>query len=296
MRAADVARLLALSLIWSASFVFIRVLAPVLGPVWVATSRMLLAGSAMVAAFVILRRHLDVAQRWRAYLFVGVLNSSLPFLLFAYAALVLPASYLVILNAALPMFGAVASAIWLGDTLDAKKVQGLVAGAAGVFLVSGAGPVEADAGFALAVAASLGAVLCYALAGVWLKRRGHALEPLAVAGWSQLLGGFALLPLALAVPVHGTITLAVVVNALLLALVCSAAAYVLYFRLIVDIGPTRAMTVTFLMPAFGMLWGRLFLDETITVPMLAGAALIVAGTAAVLRRTSYRVGLRTNER
>src|SRR3982751_2060799 len=85
-------------------------------------------------------------------------------------------------------------------------------------------------------------------------------------------------------PVHGDITSTILVNMLLLALVCSAAAYVLYFRLIADVGPTRAMTVTFLMPAFGMFWGWLFLDETITLPMLAGTALIVAGTAAVVRK------------
>jgi drug/metabolite transporter (DMT)-like permease len=83
MRTADIARLLALAVIWSASFVFIRVLAPVLGPVWVATSRVLVAGIALTAGFVLLRKHVDVARHWRAYLFVGVLNSSLPFLLFA---------------------------------------------------------------------------------------------------------------------------------------------------------------------------------------------------------------------
>jgi drug/metabolite transporter (DMT)-like permease len=259
------------------------VLAPVLGPVWVATSRLLVGGAALALMFIVVRRHLDVVRHFRAYLFVGVLNSSLPFLLFAYAALVLPASYLVILNASLPLFGALASAVWLGEPLNAAKILGLLAGAAGVVLVSRAGPVVPDAAFALAVAASLGAVLCYALAGVWLKRHGETLAPLAVAGWSQLLGGLALWPVAAAVPVTGAITPAIVVDVLLLALVCSAAAYVLYFRLIRDVGPTRAMTVTFLMPAFGMLWGRLLLDETITVPMLAGATLIVAGTAAVLR-------------
>ena len=283
MKPADVARLLLLAIIWSASFVFIRVLAPVLGPVWVATARLMLGGAALVLAFVVLRRHLDVARHWRAYLFVGLLNSALPFLLFAYAALALPASYLVILNAALPLFGAVASAAWLDEPLDSRKMAGLAAGAAGVMLVSRAGPVLPDARFAVAVAASLGAVLCYALAGVWLKRRGAALQPLAVAGWSQLLGGAALVPFAAFAPVHGEITPAIVANVLLLAFMCSAVAYVLYFRLIANVGPTRAMTVTFLMPAFGMLWGRLFLDETITVPMLAGAALIVGGTAAVLR-------------
>ena len=284
MRTADTARLLVLAVIWSASFVFIRVLAPVLGPVWVATSRVLIAGIALTGAFVALRRYLDVALHWREYLFVGVLNSALPFLLFAYAALTLPASYLVILNTALPLFGAIASAIWLAEPLDGRKLAGLVAGAAGVLLVSRAGPVVPDKAFVIAVIASLAAVLCYALAGVWVKRRGHALTPVAMAGWSQLLGGLALLPIAMTMPIHGEITAVIVVNVLLLALLGSAAAYVLYFRLIADVGPTRAMTVTYLMPAFGMLWGFLFLGETITVPMLAGATLIVAGTAAVVRR------------
>ena len=103
-----------------------------------------------------------------------------------------------------------------------------------------------------------------------------------------MLGGLALLPLAAFTPIHGAITAIVAVNVLLLALICSAVAYLLYFRLIADVGPTRAMTVTFLMPAFGMLWAHLLLDETITLPMLAGAALIVAGTAAVLRPRQAR--------
>jgi drug/metabolite transporter (DMT)-like permease len=283
VRPADIARLLALAIIWSASFVFIRVLAPVLGPVWVATGRLLLGGAVLTGVFVVTRTHVDLTRNWRAYLFIGVLNSALPFLLFAYAALTLPASYLVLLNAALPLFGALASAVWLAESLDAAKLLGLVSGAAGVWLVSRAGPIPPDFPFAVAVAASLAAVLCYALAGVWLKRRSRSSAPIAMAGWSQLLGGLALLPLAATAPVRGAITLSIVINLLMLALVCSALAYVLYFRLIADVGPTRAMTVTFLMPAFGMLWGHWFLDETITVPMLVGAALIVAGTAAVLR-------------
>lgn len=283
MRPADVLRLLALAILWSASFVFIRVLAPVLGPVWVATARLLLGGVALVAGFVVLRRYLDVAQHWRSYLFVGLLNSSAPFLLFAYAALALPASYLVILNAVLPLFGAVASALWLDEPLDARKLGGLTTGVVGVMLVSRAGPLAPDATFGLAVAASLAAVACYALAGVWLKRHGSALRPIAVAGWSQLLGGLALLPLAAFTPIRGTVTTPIVVDVLLLALLCSAVAYLLYFRLIADVGPTRAMTVTFLTPALGMLWGHLFLDETITPAMLAGAALIIGGTVAVLR-------------
>jgi drug/metabolite transporter (DMT)-like permease len=280
---ADVARLVALAMIWGASFVFIRVLAPALGPLWVATSRVLVAGGALVAYLVAAGFDAGVRRNWKSYVFVGMLNSALPFLLFAFAAVHLPASYLVILNAATPLFGAVASAIWLGERLTVARQGALIAGAAGVVLVSRAGPVAADAGFALAVAASLGAALCYALAAVWLRKHGAGLKPVAIAGWSQLFAGIVLLPAAMAGPAPATIDAAIVANVLGLALLCSAVAYLLYYRLIADVGPTRALTVTFLMPAFGMAWGAAFLGETITPPMVGGAALIVAGTAMVLR-------------
>ena len=283
MRRPDATRLVALAMIWSLSFVFIRVLAPALGPLWTATSRVLIGGGALVLWFAATGFDADVRRHWRAYLVVGILNSALPFVLFAYAALHLPASYMVILNAALPLFGALASAAWLAEPLTRAKLAGLASGVAGVALVSRAGPVAPDASFALAVAACLAATVCYALAGVWLKKFGSALKPMAVAGWSQLAAAVVLLPLAATTTAPAPWSAAVVANVLGLALLCSAVAYVLYYRLIADVGPTRAMTVTFLMPAFGMLWGALFLAETITLPMIAGCALIVAGTAAVVR-------------
>ncbi|HET9046274.1 MAG TPA: DMT family transporter [Casimicrobiaceae bacterium] len=283
MRPGDLARLTALAIIWSLSFVFLRVIVPALGPMWTATLRVLIAGAALVAWFAVTHLDADVRRNWRAYLFVGALNSALPFVLFAFAAQHLPASYLVILNAATPMFAALAAAAWLGDRLTPVKLAGLALGAAGVTLVSRAGPVTPDATFALAVAASLGAALCYAIAGVWLKRHGAHLKSVAVAGWSQLFASLVLLPGAAATSIPATPTMLVLVDLLALALVCSGVAYLLYYRLIADVGPTRAMTVTFLMPAFGMAWGALFLGERITSPMVAGAAMIIAGTAAVLR-------------
>ena len=131
--------------------------------------------------------------------------------------------------------------------------------------------------------ASLAAALCYALSGVWLKKHGAVLDPIAVAGWSQLFAGVVLAPIAAFAPLPQAIGPVDIANMLALSLLGSAVAYLLYFRLIADVGPTRAMTVTFLMPALGIVWGVMFLGETVTLPMLAGAALIVAGTAAVLR-------------
>ncbi len=283
MRRADTARLVALAAIWGASFIFIRVLAPVLGPVLTALSRVLIAGIALVAYLRATGFDGELARFWRQYLVVGVVNSALPFLMFAFAALWLPASYLAILNAAAPSFGVLLSAAVLGEALTAPRIAGLVAGLAGVTLVSNAGPVAMTAVVGLAVAASLGAALCYAVAGIYIKRFAAAAKPMAIAGWSQVFAAAALLPAVPFSPVRGEITATVVGNVLALALLCSAVAYLLYYRLIADVGPSRALTVTFLIPLFGMLWGALLLGETITPAMIAGCALILGGTVAVLR-------------
>jgi drug/metabolite transporter (DMT)-like permease len=283
VRRQDVARLLALALIWSASFAFIRVLVPVLGPFWVASARLLIAGVALVAWIAATPVQANLRANWLAYSVAGLLNCAVPFVLFAYAALHLPSSYLVIVNATAPLFGAVVAAVGLGERLSRAKLAGLLAGVAGVALVTRTVPVTADAQFALAVVAGLGAALCYALAAVWVKRRCVGLDPLAIAAWGPMLGGLMLLPFALPSHVEGPLTATIALNMAILALVCSGVAYLLYFRLIRDIGPTRALTVTFLMPALGMLWGAWFLDEAITPGMIGGAALIVGGTAAVLR-------------
>jgi drug/metabolite transporter (DMT)-like permease len=186
------------------------------------------------------------------------------------------------------LFAALAAAAWLGERLTPMKLAGLAVGVAGVVLVSRAGPVVPDAAFALAVAASLDAALCYALAGVWLKRQRAALAPVAVAAWGQMAAAVVLLPVVAFVPVPPLPPPLAIADLLALALLCSGVAYLLYFRLIADVGPTRAMTVTFLMPALGMLWGALFLGEQVTPAMIAGAALIVAGTVAVLQARSPR--------
>ena len=283
MKPIDLVRLVVLAAIWGASFIFIRALAPVLGPVLTATSRVVVGGLALVAYFRVVGFDAGVRRHWRAYLVVGFVNSTVPFLLYAFAALYLPASYSVILNSATPLFAALLSALWLDERLTALRLAGLAAGAAGVALVTGAGPVTPDAMFAVAVAACLGAALCYALAGMYIKLHASAVPPMGIAGWSQVFAGALMLPLVPFAPVRGEVTAVVIGNALGLALLCSAVAYVLYYRLMADVGPTRTMTVAFLMPLFGMLWSVLFLAEAITGPMLAGCALIIGGTILVVR-------------
>lgn len=286
-RPADLARLVVLGAIWGASFIFIRVLSPVIGPWATADWRVLLGGATLVVYAVAIGRRAELARYWKSYVVVGTVNSAMPFLLFGFAALHLPASYLGILNSATPLFAALLATIWLDERLTLAKIVAIACGGIGVGLVSKAGPVVPDALFIWAVAASLVAALCYAAAGVYLRRNVAHAPPLAVAGWSQAWAGVLLLPgMLAATPASAKSILTdpiLAADMLALAIVCSAVAYLLYYRLMRDVGPTRTLTVTFLIPLFGMLWGWLFLNETITWTMLVGCAFVIASTLAVLQ-------------
>lgn len=288
MRRSDAARLLTLSAIWGSSFIFIRVIAPVLGPVLTVVTRVLIGGAVLVAYCRIIGLDAEVARHWRQYAVIGVVNSTLPFMLFAFAALHIPASYSVILNSTAPLFTALLAVPLLGERLTLAKIAGLLVGAAGVALVSRAGPVVPDLQFWVAIGACLGATTCYAVSSIYMKKYAAAAKPIAIAAWSQIFAALALAPFVPFAPPTAAVTPLIVGNVLLLALLCSSIAYVLYYRLIADIGPTRALTMAFLMPAFGMLWGALFLGEPITMPMIAGCALVIGGATVVLRPTPAR--------
>ena len=281
MKSADLFRLFALAAIWGASFLFFRVAAPALGPLVTAELRALLGGLALFIWYRATGMNLEFREHWRAYLVIGTLNSALPFCLFAFASVHLSASYAVILNASAPLWGALFSAAWLGERLTVRKVSGLLAGIVGVALVMGFGVPGRIGMLGWASAACLVATMCYSLAGIYMRKYRRPLKAQGLATGSLLGAALVILPWVPLAPVRTEPTLMVVLSVLALALLCSTVAFVLYFRLIADVGPTRALTVTFLMPAFGMLWGALLLDERITWVMLAGCGLILAGTALV---------------
>ena len=278
MPALDAALLLALSAIWGASFMFMRYLAPVLGPVLTADARLLVAGAALLAYFAATGFKLRWRERWRRYLLIGMLNSGLPFLLYSWASLSLASSVEVVINALSPSFGALFAAIWLQERIGARKVAGMALGLLGVALVGGLLGGGRAAATLPAVLACVVATACYGLAGVYIRKRARDIEPRAMAAGSQLLAGLAITPALALAPPRLPIPGSAVAVMLLFALLCSAVAYLIYYRLIADVGPTKALTVTFLMPAFGFLWGAIFLGELISLSMLLGAALILAGT------------------
>jgi len=283
MRAQDLVRLLSLAALWGGSFAFIRVAVPALGPIWLAESRVVLAFAALFALALIRRSVPSLAAHWRAYLAIGLVNSALPFALFSFAEQTISASNAAILNATSPFFGAIVAAGWLREPLGARRLTGMALGLAGVVLLVGWQAEPLSSSMLVAALACLAAALCYGVASVYAKVRMTGIPSFAIAVYSQLGAAIVLAPALPFVPPPAALSPLVAANMLALALASTAIAYLLYFRLIADVGPARALTVTFLIPLFGVLWGVLFLQEPLAVNMLAGCALILAGTWLALR-------------
>ena len=283
MKPLDIGELLLLAALWGASFLFMRLGTAEFGPVVLSALRVGLA-TLVLLPLLFWRRQAGVLRaHWRAIAVVGVVNSALPFVLFSTAALAINAGLSSIFNATAPLWGAVIAWLWLGDRLTRVRVVGLALGFAGVLWLAWDSasfkPSAHGVSAAVATAACMGATLCYGFAANYTKCRLSGVASLAVATGSQLAA-----TVALALPAlwwwpsvrPSTTAWASVVG---LAVLCTAVAYLLYFRLIDRLGAARAITVTFLLPVFGTFWGALFLGERLTPAMLLGCAVILLGTA-----------------
>ena len=283
MTLADYARLVALAAIWGASFIFMRVAAPVLGPAWTAELRVLLGGLALLAWLRLGGFDPGLRAHWRAYLLIGGIGIAAPFALYAFAAMHAPASLLAIVNATSPIFGLAWGALFRDERVTLRKAAGLALGVAGVWLIASPSGGAQEPAILWGVAAALGACCLYGVVGVLIKRFSGGASPRGMAVGNQLAAAVVLVPLLPFAPPLAAPSVLVIANVLALALLASGVAFVLYFRLIADVGATRALTVTYLIPAFGILWGALFLGESVPAAALAGGVLILAGTALVTR-------------
>lgn len=286
MKLLDVGALVLLAGLWGGSFLFMRIAAPALGPLLMADSRVLLAGSSLIAFAAVAGGAPGLAGRWKSFLIVGALNAAIPYSLIGMAELHLTAGLASVLNATTPLFTALVAAVWLKESLKARQVLGLLLGIGGVAVLVGWGPLSLTPLLLGSMAASLAAAISYAFAGVYAKGAFTGLTPLTTATGQQLGAGFLLLPLALTSaaiePASIHLSLKVAVAMVLLALLCTSIAYLLYFHLITHVGPTGTLSVTFLIPIFGLFWGALFLGEPAGASTLLGLAVILASVLLVL--------------
>ena len=285
MRTADAIRLAALAAIWGAAFIFIRVAAPVLGPLWTTEARLVIGAGALFVWFRSTGVELGWRRHFRFYALIGVVGTALPFALFGYAGLSVGGSTMAILNTTAPMFALVIGAALGWERLSAGRVCGVILGAIGVWLVTlNSGHDQGAPLPVLAVIACLFASFGYSVTSLLVRRWGRGVPTKGMALGSQVFAAAAVLPfLPLWPPSEAPSTL-VIANVVALGLLGSGVAFVLFFRLVADVGAASAQTVSLLIPAFGMLWGMLFLGESIGMAGLAGAACIVAGTVLITRR------------
>ncbi|SNY41044.1 Uncharacterized membrane protein [Arsukibacterium tuosuense] len=281
MTPGSIIRLLTLAAIWGASFLFMRVAVAEFGPAWLMFGRVLLASLFLAAVALAYQRSLPIRQYAGHFMLLSLFNTALPFLLFAYAAQTLTASLLAVLNATAPLWGALIGWLFFRQLMTIKVVLGLALGISGVAILVGFDDVVANSAALPAVAAAAGAACCYGIA-TWYTRLARPVPAFINAHgnmWGATLWLAPLLwfiPMPVAEPATQSI-LAV----LALGIVCTGVAYLLYFRLVQDLGATPTLTVTFLIPVFGVVWGHLFLDEIIGWHTLAGATIVIAGTMLV---------------
>ncbi|WP_439835380.1 DMT family transporter [Aeromonas caviae] len=281
MRTSDYVRLLVLAAIWGASFLFMRIAAPAFGSVNTTFLRVFFALVGLAAMLLLLRTPMQFQGKLKSIMVLGIINSGVPFLMYAIAALWLPAGYSAILNATTPLMGALIGFSFFHETLTWRKWAGVMLGLMGITLITTTGEVNLSGNLIIGVLACLIATACYGCAGFltrrWVTERG-GLDAKLVAFGSQIGAVLFLLPFFGYTLVTGpAVDWAqpwVWASVLAVGFLCTAFAYLLYFRLIADIGPLRSLTVTFLIPPFGILWGYLVLGETLTGGFVFGGAVV----------------------
>ncbi|WP_417697322.1 DMT family transporter [Psychromonas sp.] len=280
MSLASVLRLVLLASIWGGSFLFMRLTANSLGAAYLIEGRVLAAALCLLLISYYLRRTLAFMSNVKHFFIVGAFNTAFPFLMFAYAAQALNASTLAILNSTAPLFGAVIASIWQKERIKLKASIGLLLGIIGVTVLVGHQALTLGEQGVWAILACLAAAMMYGFSANYTKV-APVVAPFENAHGSMWAAVIVVLPLLPLIPMRDPITLPISLSVLTLGIVCTGLAYLLYFRLVKDDGPASALSVTFLVPLFGILWGSLFLGEQIGLNTLLGALLVVAGTILV---------------
>ena len=277
-------RFILLAAIWGCSFLFMRIIAPVIGGFWTADLRLAIGAATLL---ILMRaRNLPLnLHHWRHYVVTGLLNCALPFTLFGLAGRVLPAGYSAVLNSTVPLWVALLGIWLLKEPITLQGFCALFLGIMGVALVAQpSGNIDWNHAFISSLIACTVASISYALSAIYTKTQATGVLPQAMATMSQVFGAVMLLPIALFFsPEIGTITPQVVVSTLLLGAVCSGFAFWLFYQLISEIGPLMTSGVTFLVPLFGIFWGWLILDERLGWHVFAGCALIIGGALLLYR-------------
>ena len=279
MKFRDVNDLVLLAALWGVSFMFMRIAGPEFGPFALVEVRVLVAALFLLPILFVREGFGQVRDNWGTIAVIGAFNSGVPFLLFTYSTLYITGGLAAILNGTAPLWTALIAWAWLSDRLTVSQVIGLIVGFGGVYvLVWDKVSLSLSDTLLAMLAAAFGAFL-YAVAANMTKRFAAGISPLAMSTGSMIAATVIVLPGALLAWPDEPASLLAWASVITMGVASTALAYILYFRLIRNVGPARAIAVTYLVPVFAMLFGAVFIAETITWTMIVGCAVIFLGTA-----------------
>jgi drug/metabolite transporter (DMT)-like permease len=257
-----------------------RIAANPLGPAVLIEARVLCAAITLLLVSFYLKRKLSFNAHSKHFFILGLFNTALPFLCFAYAAQTLNASTLAILNSTAPIWAAIIGAIWTKTALESKVLLGLGIGVTGVSVLVGWDAFNIGQEAIIPIFAAVMAAFSYGIASNYTKT-APKVEAFNNAHGSMWAAVLIVLPFVFFMPMREAPDLTITTSVILLGAVCTGLAYLLYFNLINELGAPSALSVTFLIPVFGILWGNLFLGEAIGINTVVGSVLVITGTMLV---------------
>ncbi len=287
MKFSDIMDLTALGAVWGASFLFMRIAAPEFGPLVLVEVRVIIAALFLLPIFLLRADVSELTSNWKKLSILSVLNSAAPFYLLTFATLSITGGFAGILNATAPIWAAMIAWLWLSDKLGVSQVIGLVIGFLGVVLLVWDKISLSFDGTTIAILAGIVASAFYGFGGNYAKKYLSGMRPLGIATGSMIAAAIILLPPSVYLWPSEMPSIRSWVAVVVMGIASTGIAYILYFRLIRNVGPAKAITVTYLVPAFAMFWGAIFIDEKVTPTMFVGCSVIFLGTALATGMLSF---------
>ncbi len=270
-----------LSAIWGSSFLFLRLAIEDFGPFLLADLRVFFALLSLLPFLFIFKSKKNPKINLYFFLLLGCLNSAVPFVLFGFAAQDLPSGYLAVINSFVPVWSLFFSYLVLGEKIKFRTFFSASLGILGVMIVVGFGPVTLSLKNIFAIIMAFVATFCYAISGVLTKKYCKNFSEISLSVFCLASATLILIPFTFIDLPTLKFSLLGLVSIIFLGIVCSGVAMMLYFNLIKSVGPVKATTVTFVVPAFGTLWGTIFLNEVFTIYMGIGIFLILMASIAI---------------
>lgn len=277
MKLSQLLQLFALAALWGASFLFIKLAVPHFGPIPLTGARSAIAATTLMPLLLLSGKWAELRRYWLHIMVIGLISTAIPATMLSLSTQYTSAGFASILNALTPLFSALVAWLWLKESLTAPVVAGITLGFIGVMVMVFDREMITSSFVLLPILAGVTGTFLYGLTGNYSRRFTQNVSPIVITAGCQLFSALFMVPLAAALWPDVNVPLQGWIYAVILGVFCTGVAFILYFKLLESVGVVRTVIVTYLVPVFAMLWGTLFVDETITLRMLAGAALILGG-------------------